>query len=300
MKNLLPFILFALIFSSCDKDEDINQLLIPDPQNNVSLPELNNPDIILNDLATGEIDSRILNVRLEGDYQVPWNLDFEYLEGSSKIHKMISTNPNYYCETTTIDYSYRSDGYINKIALETINTCLEFVVNKVFHYNYENGILKSITMDNESFIENTYFSYNPDGTVEKKYIDLRPKSDPVFPGYYVTKYEYDSNKNVVSLIQESPFTNGYDQKFTFTYDNFTNPFKGFFLSQSMRKPSLGVIASAGPFFLSQNNITSTKSEYINVSANPTFEFYFTNIESDRISDYGNTFNEYWFKYYLSY
>ncbi|RZK09182.1 MAG: hypothetical protein EOO43_21250, partial [Flavobacterium sp.] len=108
--------------------------------------------------------------------------------------------------------------------------------------------MKSIIMDNSSFIEENYFSYNIDGTIAEMYTDFRTNTE-LFNGYQKFTYEYNVDKNVISYTQENFYSNTYDQKYTFTYDKNLNPFKGFFIALSSRKPSLGFESAAGPFFL---------------------------------------------------
>lgn len=297
MKKIILITVLFFLLISCDKDDDnggTNQVLTP-------LPELRNPDIILNDIAKGEIASRVSSVRYQNYNGTPYVYYFSYFNDSNKIKMLEYVNPNYTCETTTLTYSYRNDGFIDKIVLLTINTCLEYEIHKTYNYNYENGVLKSIKMDNESLIENIYFSYNPDGTVAIMYTDLRPKSETNIYGYQKFTYKYDENKNVTSFTQEDFSTNQYDHKYTFTYDDKPNAFKGFFITLSARRPSLGFSSGAGPFFLSQNNITSVKEEYINVAHQPSFEYFDLNFQNDYLIDYGNdSMNQYWFRYYIEY
>lgn len=297
-KIILINILFLFLISCCKEDENIQTNLVV----NAPLPELKNPDVILNDIGKGEIiGSKITSIYYQNYNSTPYNINFEYLNNTNKIKKLNYVNPNYLCETTTLNYFYRNDNYIDKIVLKTINTCLEYEVNKTFNYNYENGVLKSIKMDNVSLIENIYFSYNPNGTVSEMYIDSRPKSETNIYGYQKFSYEYDINKNVTSFKQEDFSTNQYDHKYTFTYDNKTNPFKGFFITLSARRPSLGFTSGAGPFFLSENNITSIKEEYINITASPIFEYFDLNFQNNNLIDYGNdSNNQYWFRYYVYY
>lgn len=298
-KTLLINILFLILTSCCNEDDNIQT----NSEVNIPLPELKNPTIILNDIGKGEIiGSKIASIYYENYNATPYSMNFEYVANTNKIKKFNYVNPNYSCQTTTLNYFYRNDNFIDKIVLKTINTCgLEYEINKTYNYNYEKGVLKSIKMDNNSLIENIYFSYNPDGTVAEMYTDQRPKSDPHFYGYQKFSYEYDANKNVTSFKQEDYSTNKYDHKYTFTYDNKLNPFKGFFITLSARRPSLGFMSGAGPFFLSQNNITSIKEEYINSTPNPIFEYYNLNFKNNNLLDYGNDKEDpYWFRYYVNY
>jgi hypothetical protein len=302
MKKLLLLLLATSLFIACDKADDL--IMIQAPQSIIPVPELHNPDVILNDIATGKISGpKMARIYFENYNDTPYRIYIEYVgDDTDRIKKLTYINPNYTCEVTTLTFTYRiADEFIDKVALNTVNTCLEYEVNKIFNYNYEHGVLKSIKMDNDAFFENVYFSYNPDGTVAILYRDSRPKSDPTFYGYQKFIYTYDANKNVTSYVREDFSSNQYDQKYTFTYDNTTNPFRGFYISSSVRKPSLGFSSSAGPFFLSRNNIASVKEEYVNIEAIPVMEYFDVTLYQNKIVDYGNDgANQYWFRYYLQY
>jgi hypothetical protein len=155
-------------------------------------------------------------------------------------------------------------------------------------------------MDNESFIAENHFSYNPNGTIAEIYSDFRPVREPLY-GYSKASFQYDENQNVISLTGERFFRNDYDKKCTFTYDSIPNPFKGLYIAGSFQRPGLKS-ASIGPFFLSNHNVTQVKEEYLNKpDKDPKFEYFVVNTDKKKVTDYGNDPDDkYWFRYYIYY
>ncbi len=292
--------LISLILISCSKDDDINNDSVIDQPNNIEIPELQAPEIVLNELAKGTLGDNIRALYHQTYNGIGLNYFFEFIENTNRIDRIIITDPNYLCEETVIQYYYREDKLIDKIHSLRTNVCLEFVADKLYNYNYKNGYLESIIMDNESLIEENYFSYNSDGTIASIYSDHRSLSDYA-DGYIKTSFIYDENQNVIEHLQERPHSNTYDRKYTYTYDSNTNIFKGFFVIYSFYQPSLGTESGGGPFFLSNNNITSIKKEYLNNDNAPQYEYFTTNYVNDKLIDYGyENGYEYWERYYINY
>lgn len=299
MKNI-PIFVLVFILCGCSKNtvdnSNNNQTLHPQIAN---LPE---PDTVLNTIASGIIKgAQIKDITHLNYFGADYNYHFEFFENTNRIKKIIRTDPNYLCQTTHINYFYTASNLIDKIKSVRINTCLEFEVKKVYHYNYKNGVLKSIIMENESFIEENYFAYNLNGTVSAMYTNFRPIYEPLY-GFQKFTYTYDNHGNVKAFTQEDYSDSNYDKKYTFTYDENKNIFQGFFIILSFQQPSFSFVGGGGPFFLSKNNIISMKSEYIYHPDNePDYEYYTTNYTNGKLTEYGKPKNvDYWDRYYIHY
>jgi hypothetical protein len=302
MKKYFILILVFILSLSCSNDDDSNNSNSESNQfNDFPIPELQAPNVILNDLAKGIIEGdNISSIFYQRHNVHPFDYYFEFQENSNKLKKIIIRDPGYLCEVTYIDYIYREDKLIDEIRSNRINTCLEFEVKKTYKYNYNNGYLESIIMDNESLIEENYFSYNSNGTIATIYSDFRSLSDYA-DGYVKTSFIYDSNGNVIEYTSESPYSSTYDRKYSFTYDTNFNNFKGFFVIYSFNQPSFGIESGNGPFFLSNNNVTSTKKEYLYNDNAPQYEYFTSNYINGKLMDYGSEDGyQYWHRYYLNY
>jgi hypothetical protein len=302
MKNYNIIFLILLVSFSCSNDDDVN---LNDSEVNQQLegtiPELQSPDIILNEIAKGTLGENIGGLFHQTYNGIGLNYFFEFIENTNRIDKIIITDPNYWCEETVVQYHYQENKLIDRIHSIRTNICLEFVVDKVYNYNYKNGYLESIIMDNESLIEKNYFSYNSNGTIATIYSDFRSLSDFPVDEYSKTNFIYDENGNVSEMIGENAYSNTYDKKYAFTYDDNTNIFKGFFVIYSFYQPSFGVESGSGPFFLSNNNITSIKKEYVNNDNEPQYEYFTTNYLNNKLMDYGTENGyQYWERYYINY
>jgi hypothetical protein len=297
VNKILLFI--PLILISCSNN-DINNDSEIEQQNNIEIPELQEPDIILNEIAKGTLGDNIKSLYHQTYNRTNLNYFFEFIENTNRIDRIIIIDPNYWCEETVIQYYYHEDKLIDKIHSIKTNVCLELVVDKIYNYNYKNGYLESIIMDNESLIEENYFSYNSNGTIDAIYSDYRSLSD-FADGYSKTSYIYDENGNVSEMIGESAHISTYDKKYSFTYDTNNNIFKGFYVIGSFYQPSFGIESGHGPFFLSGNNITSIKKEYLYNNNEPQYEYFTTNYENNILLDYGHKNGyQYWQRYYVNY
>lgn len=266
MKKILS-ILLLFILVSCEKDDD-NNLLIT---NNGSLNhaelgfELDEPNVILNELSKGNLDKTINSIFLVmyGNTHRKW--EFEYLENSSTIEKMIFYLPHYQqCEENVYQFEYNSSQNIRTVVSTRTNVCKEFeaVINYTFNYN-GNGLLKSIFMDSQFAVQEYYIGYYPNGKVKEIWWDSRRSGDNV--DFSVQRYYYDVNfKNVIRIEKQ-----GSSQDYTYWYeydDNKRNSFKGFFISFGIFMPY------AGPAYLSENNVSSITEKNNNNIHNQQFTY----------------------------
>ena len=150
------------------------------------------------------------------------------------------------------------------------NLCLEFEVIKIYTFNYEpNGLLKSIYMDNDFFVEENYFGYYQNGKIKEIYSDHR--NGGTEPGFGVQRFYYDSTfTNVIKVEHISSSNSRYT--YQYFYDDSINPFKDVFIAASVFMPYIG------PAYLSENNVIKV-------------------IEKNENNIYGNEFEyEYLFNY----
>ncbi len=292
MKNI-ALLIFLIFFISCDKDE--NSITTDVIQNPSDLLVLLDPEINLNIISTGELPKKISSIT-SANYlnNPPDTYLFEYIPNSNKIKKIFYTGNNT-CENETNTYFYNSENMIDRVENLKIRDCPPvFQSTTIYKYNYKNGILKSVIGDNESFVYETFFSYNPNGTIKEFYINLRPKSETIW-GYSKSNLEYDANFNVKSGTGNEYYDSTYDGKVEYEYDNKTNPLKGLFVSNIFNRPLNNFN------YLNNNNIISMKSDYINLPSNPTINYYETNFANNYLTYYGDIEGyPYWRKYYINY
>jgi hypothetical protein len=308
---IIQLVSAVLFISSCSKKDSITKKQItPKPQ----ILNLKKPDKILNDIAKGEFHSQTINsVHFKNFNDIPKIWYFEVFPNTNKIKTIrFNRNPNapFLCEETTMYYKYK-DNLIDEIESVRIDVCLAFKATILFKYNYENSVLISITAKgyySDSIVVNklmlvgeNYFSYNPDGTIAEIYGDMRSVTEPLY-GYGKTTLLYDSNKNVIEAKAEDFFSNTYDKKYTFEYDNNINPLKGVYIFSWVLStlPNNGVESLLGPNFLSNNCIKSVKSENLNrPTPFPETKLFTSNKVNNKIIDFGSDPNyPFWFRNYI--
>lgn len=291
MKKIRILILLIIVIS-CNNDDESN---IKVNQNPSDLLVLLDPEINLNVISTGELQKKIISITSENYLDNPPDTySFEYIPNSNKISTIFYTGNNT-CENETNTFFYNSENMIDRVENLKIRHCPpEFQSTTVYKYNYINGILKSVIGNNESFIYETFFSYNPNGTIKEFYTNLRPKSETIW-GYNKSSLIYDANYNVIEVIGTDYYDSTYDSKTNFEYDDQINPLKGLFVSNIFNRP----LNSFN--YLNSNNIKSIKSSYLNLPIDPTFNYYQTNFISDDLIHYGDIEGyPYWREYYITY
>ena len=261
-KLLLIFLLLTLI--NCEKDDGLN--LFGTHKGNGTLKhvelgfKLDEPDVVLNELAKGNLDSSINSVFLVmyGNTYRKW--EFEYLENTNIIDKMIFYLPHYQgCEKNVYQFEYNASHNIKSVVSTRTNVCNEFEVVKSYIFNYNNnGLLKSIFMDSLNTLQEYYLGYYPNGRVKEIYWDSSKSGDNV--DFSVQRYYYDSNFNNVIRMEKE--ISGNTHIFEYKYDNKPNPYKGFFIAYGIFIPYVG------PAYLSQNNVASiTENRFSNTNSN---------------------------------
>lgn len=276
------------IFLSCENDDEKNVF----GANNSSVShtelgfELDEPNLILNEIAKGKLKNSINSVLLVmyGNTERKW--EFEYIGNTDVISKMIFYLPHYKnCEQEVFEFSYNSINLIDKVVSTRINFCNEYKVIKVYTFNYnEDGLLKSIFMDNEYAVEENYFGYYPNGKIKEIYNDYRSSGSGV--NFGVQKFYYDSLfKNVIKVDHLSGLN--YHYIYEYSYDNNSNPYKDVFIAVSVFMPFIG------PAYLSENNVTSmvTKNGTVDNGFEIMTEFQFNYSKNNNLLNYSFLNNE---------
>ena len=289
MKNsciIIPILL--LVIMSCSKDSETDD--------EKSYPfVLDNPEVNLNIISSGELPYKIHSITSDNYLNNPPDTyTLEYYGLTNKIKKVFYQSNNL-CENETNAFFYRSDNLISRVENLKIRHCEpEFQSVTTYNYNYEGDVLKSVIGRNESFIYEAFFSYNPNGTIKEIYTNSRPINETHY-GYTKTKLAYDENYNVVEITGEDYYSPTYDSRTTIEYDNKINPLKGLFVMNIFNNP----IKFFG--YLNTNNSIYIKSEYLNIEAQPTENFYQTTFEDQKLRSYGDIDGyPFWRQYFINY
>lgn len=285
MRKLL-FISTLIIFIGCEKDDNEIIKIDNSPLTHAELGfELDEPNVILNELAKGELDKSINSIFLlmYGNTERKW--EFEYIDNTDKVSKMIYYLPHYqYCEKNIYQFHYNNENFIEQVISTRKNLCLEFEAVKTYTFNYnENGLLKSIFLDSEFMFQEYYIGYYHNGKVKEIWFNSRRRGDEV--DFSNTKYFYDEDfKNVIRLERQS---SSQSYTYTYTYDDKKNPFKNYFISLVVFMPYVG------PAYLSENNVSSLTEKNNNNIHNQEFTYYysFEYSDSNKLESYRDMENE---------
>lgn len=271
IKRLLLIVISCMLLFSCKKEQRIEAppLYGQKPEHVPLGFELDEPDVILKDFATGQLNADIESVVKS------WQINsirpsrhqwlFQHVQDSKKISHMSYFQPHYvHCEIENFTFIYNAKGDLDSIIKIYDDYCIPFSIKYVYTYNYnEKGLLKSIFMDCESYVEENYIGYYPNGKVKEIYHDFRGSG--VDADFNVQKFYYDPTfSNVVRVERRDSHGS---ETTLYTYDTSKNPFKGFFISVSTPLPNIG------PAYLSENNI---KSKYYVNNNNTNGVSYMTN------------------------
>lgn len=251
MKKLLLFVLLVVI--SCDKDDNN----IKNPLVHYELGfELDEPDIILNEIAKGELDKSINSILLlmYGNTERKW--EFEYIENTDKISKMIYYKPHYQaCEKDVFQFYYNSQNLIDSVVSKRKNYCNEFEVIRTYTFNYNNnGLLKSVFMDDKYSVSENYFGYYPNGKIKEIYNSVRDTYGISNLG--IQKFKYNDSFTNVTEVEHISGSN-YHYIYKYYYDNNQNPFKSTFIYSGVFMPHIG------PAYLSENNVITMIERNVN-------------------------------------
>lgn len=287
MKNIL-IILILTIFISCNNDDDGYEYteIENSPLAHVDLGfELDEPNIILNELSKAELKNSIHSILLVSYGNTYRKWEFEYLENTNTLSKMVFYLPHYQgCEQNIYDFSYNSLNLIDKVVSTRKNFCNEYEVIKTYTFNYNNaGLLKSIFMDNDYFVEENYFGYYPNGKIKEIYNDHRGQGSE--PSFNLQKFTYNQTFTNVTEVEQISTNTHYTYKYT--YDSNPNPFKDVFIATSVFMPYIG------PAYLSENNVIKVLEKNENNIYNQEFwtEFVFNYSSVNLLMNYFNSNNE---------
>lgn len=285
MKFIIPFFCLLIIISCTKQNEEEDLIQERDLEHFELGFELDEPDTILNNLAKGKLDKNIQAVLRQHHDNFPEPVEryweFHYLPNSDKISEMIFYSLHYgQCEQTNYKFHYSQNELIDSIILKRVNVCNEFEVDRIYSFNYnDEGLLKSVFMDNEFSMEENYFGYYPNGRVKEIYNDYRNKGNWE-PSFAVQKFFYDESFSNVIRHENIGISSHYT--YQYFYDERKNPFKDFYIAASVFLPIIG------PAYLSENNVIKmiTKNEF-NITGNSyPYEYYF-NFENNKLDSYSD-------------
>jgi hypothetical protein len=251
MKYIIT-LLYIVVLCSCT--------LIDEPAEEISRElehfelgfELDEPEVILNELAKGSLDRNIHGILRQHFDEFPEPVEqyweFHYLPNSDRVSKMIYYSIHYgQCEQTYYDFHYNGEELLDSVVLKRENVCQDFEVDRVYTFNYsEEGLLKSVFMDNEYSLEQNYFGYYPNGKVKEIYSNYT-NLGTWEPYFGVQKFSYDSTFSNVTRVEQIAHSNSH-YSYEYFYDTEVNPFKDFFIAASVFMPHIG------PAYLSNNNV----------------------------------------------
>ncbi|GGK64086.1 hypothetical protein ACD591_01140 [Rufibacter glacialis] len=296
--RLLFLLILAITFGCSDKEEQEDPAPTQKPFQPV-LPKLERPEVILNELAKGEFHNgtiSAIHLRIPGSPPRQWV--FEPDADRSKMRKVTRINPYYTCEETQYTYRYHPGGLIDEI-VSVRDDCKQYTVTWVYKYNYEQGLLVSITgksfynsataKDETYYVVDNFFSYYPNGKVKDIYSSFRSAYHTWEYGFQRRTFAYDERGNITEVWVQEQTQADYHDKYTLEYDGNPNPLKGFFIVSSVQSeiPGVGFAPALGPRALSNNCVVSIKTEKVNNSRPPFTEYLEHNASGGRVVDFGN-------------
>lgn len=290
MKNFLSILLFLALLS-CNKQETLveNQTEVL-THAELGFP-LEEPVIILNELAQGTVDRNIHTIRKQNaSSEDVW--EFEYLPNSDRVAKMTYYETHYQCQQTVLDVTYNADNLIASIQSVRKNECQEYKELETYVYNYnQNGVLKSIfrnsrmasNPDKDLELEQNYFSYYPNGKVKTIYNNVQRQG--LQPRFGEQHFYYDREYNNVTKV-EHKIEPSYHHVYEYTYDNKENPYKGFFVAVSLYLPHIGHA------YLSTNNAVKIMENNVHNLNNQghTYQYFFNYSANNQLDSYSNENN----------
>lgn len=278
---LLTSFILGLSLSSCHRERIVEEPYLSGPIEPAGLGfELEEPQTILPDFTNGQLAESMTGVLRSNSNatQLKWDIFIDPV--TQKLSQIKFYKPHYQvCEENVFDYYYNDNGSIDHIISTRDNSCLEFVSIRRYDYTYNHdGLLKSMIMTNESFLEENYFEYYPNGRIKNIYSDFRSAGFEV--EFLKRTFYYDDDYN--NVVKEVAFREG-DVHYTYdySYDDQINPFKGLFIANSVQMPFIG----AG--FLSENNVISvtSKNERNIHNQSPTTDYLYLYNNNQQLYDY---------------
>lgn len=286
--RLFPFILIMFLFS-CKKKGD-NAFVT---NSRLQIEQITEPHLFRDSLGLGElsIESKIVQIhRLF--YGANNNYYFEYLPNSKKI-KSIFYRPDAHplsCAFSKCEFFYKNNR-IDRIEISSPSTACEIVV-KTYQFNYfQIGAVKSVTQIDDFNINETFFSYDTSGRINKIFSSGRYKSDVEYK-FSETVINYDISGNVKDVTVQPQYANTIAEKISYTYDIAENPFKQLYIPQDFL--SVFGWSEGFPFFLSSNVVSLTTRFYESNSASQPLPYTVT-VNNSRLhtfyyfDQFGSTF-----------
>jgi hypothetical protein len=261
MKLFIPFLLLIVI--SCKKASTEVK------KSRIQLESIKQPNLFLDTFSLGELATKDKISKIK-KYSYGWDnyYYFDYYPNTNKLKSVLyipqAVTPS--CAFTRYDFFYSKEK-IDSVQVVSPSSGCKIVVH-TFRFDYfPVGALKSITEINDFTIDETFFSYNNSGRVEKIYLSNRYKTETSYH-FSEISFVYDLAGNV-SEVSDQP-VDKITTKVTYQYGTIQNPFKGNYILRSF----LSVFGwdEAAPFYLSKNVVSLTTRHYIENGAVQSFPY----------------------------
>jgi len=240
----------------------------------VQLEQIKEPHLFRDSLGLGELSSESKIVQIQRFfYGANNNYYFEYLPNSKKI-KSIFYKPEAHpqsCAFSKCEFFYKNNR-IDRIEISSPSSACEIVV-RTYQFDYfPIGAVKSVTQIDDFNINETFFSYDTSGHINKIFRSGRYKSDVEYK-FGETVINYDFLGNVKEVTLQPQYSNTIAERISYTYDNAKNPFKQVYIPQEFL--SVFGWSEGFPFFLSSNVVSLTTRFYESNSASQSLPYTVT-------------------------
>jgi hypothetical protein len=240
----------------------------------VQLEQIKEPKLFRDTLGLGELssDSKIIQIQ-RYFYGANNNYYFEYFPNGNKI-KSIFYKPEAHpqsCAFSKCEFFYKNNR-IEKIEISSPSSACEIIV-KTYQFEYfPIGALKSVTQIDDFNINETFFSYDTSGHINKIFRSGRYKTGVEYK-FGETVINYDFSGNVKEMTLQPQYSNSIAERISYTYDNAKNPFRQVYIPQEF----LSVFGwnEGIPFFLSSNVVSLTTRFYESNSATHSLPYTIT-------------------------
>jgi hypothetical protein len=267
MKKIV--LLSLIVFLSCKKKSEEIGI-----SNRVQLEEIREPKLFRDTLGLGElsIEHKILQIK-RFSYGSDNYYYFDYVPGTKKLKSIFykpASHPQS-CAFSRCDFYYENNR-INKIEISSPSSACE-IITKSYQFDYfPIGALKSVTQIDDFNINETFFSYDTIGRIDKIFRSGRYKSDATYR-FSETVIYYNLSGNVKEITAQPAYANTVSERISFTYDSAINPFKQVYILQEF----LFVFgwSEGTPLFLSTNVVNQTTRTYESNSASQIFPYTVT-------------------------
>jgi hypothetical protein len=263
--KLILIISVILIFSCKKEDAGIVD------SSRAQLDSIKEPLFFLDSLGSGElaVPDKITQIKRFG-YGWDNYYYFDYYPGTNKLKSILykpASIPQS-CSFSRCDFFYRKNR-ISKVEISGPSSGCQIVIHTYLFEYFPKGALKSVTLNNHRKINETFFSYDNSGRVNRIFYSDRYQNETNYR--FSEKFiKYDASGNVSEVRFQPVNSITVTTTATFSYDSSINPFKGVFFPQNFLQvygwddPSL--------LFLSSNVVSNSTRNYQLNDAPQTFSY----------------------------